>query len=317
MVNTDGSVETIIASTGFPLGLAVDFKKRLLFYAEYITAENTTVYKANLDGSKLSTIDITRRVLEITLLINKGMICWSDFDLKHIKCTDFSGNHSSVYNTIGNPQGIAAKDGVAYYTQNSPNRVTAMQLEDGSETVINIGSYNPSYDIAVLYGDGGTPESTKAVDAVITYPPRSFQTPTTSTHGATANININDKGKTEHFALTAVGILSGLLTVALVISIVIHTRRQHCVKDRAVDTEDDPCTHYTPELKDRTTPVYDTAAVSETTSTKNDVLSSGNDVSPSVDKFGSSADDVGPSADEIGPSVDDVSRSADDVGYDM
>lgn len=28
MVNTDGSVETIIASTGFPLGLAVDFKKR-------------------------------------------------------------------------------------------------------------------------------------------------------------------------------------------------------------------------------------------------------------------------------------------------
>ena len=31
-----------------------------------------------------------------------------------------------------------------------------MQLEDGSETVINIGSYNPSYDIAVLYGDDGT-----------------------------------------------------------------------------------------------------------------------------------------------------------------
>ena len=30
-----------------------------------------------------------------------------------------------------------------------------MQLEDGSETVVNIGSSHPSYGIAVLHGHGG------------------------------------------------------------------------------------------------------------------------------------------------------------------
>ena len=52
---------------------------RLLFYAEFISPEHTNLYKANLDGSKLSTIDITGMVMEITLLTNKGMLCWSDY----------------------------------------------------------------------------------------------------------------------------------------------------------------------------------------------------------------------------------------------
>ena len=47
----------------------------------------------------------------------------------------------------------------------------------------------------------------------------------------------------------------------------VSTYRQHCVKDGAVDIEDDCYTHTTPELRDMTTPVYDTVAVPETTST--------------------------------------------------
>ncbi|KAI0241232.1 hypothetical protein LSAT2_032451 [Lamellibrachia satsuma] len=135
------------------------------------------------------------------------------------------------------------------------------------------GSPVVSYDISLCSVTSTETVSTTAAssaDVVTTvnrrsYAPTSFQTSSTSTYGT--NIDGSDKDNTEHFALIAVGILSGLLAVALVISIFIRTRRQHSVKDRAVDTEDDPCIHTTKELRDMTKPVYETAAVPETTST--------------------------------------------------
>lgn len=41
--------------------------------------------------------------------------------------------------------------------------------------------------------------------------------------------------------------------------------RQHCVKCRAVDTNDNPYTHSRPESRDTTAPVYDVIAVPEAT----------------------------------------------------
>ncbi|KAI0242280.1 hypothetical protein LSAT2_014270, partial [Lamellibrachia satsuma] len=81
-----------------------------------------------------------------------------------------------------------------------------------------------------------------------------------------ANVNESEKDNTEHIGFIAVGILSGVLAVALVISISIHINRQHCVKCR-VDNEDDPYTHNRPENRDMTPPVYDAVVLPQTTQT--------------------------------------------------
>ncbi|KAI0240953.1 hypothetical protein LSAT2_004146, partial [Lamellibrachia satsuma] len=105
----------------------------------------------------------------------------------------------------------------------TPSRSQPSQLWDAVNRVVTlhpVGHNRLSFGHAVN-GWYPTPNVVTTVSSR-SYAPTSVQTSSTST--SRANINDGDKDNTEHFALIAVGILSGLLAVALVITIFIRTR---------------------------------------------------------------------------------------------
>ncbi|KAK2183131.1 hypothetical protein NP493_318g01033 [Ridgeia piscesae] len=147
MVNTDGSGrQALFNETGRLRGIAVDYKAGLLF-----RIWKQSIHRSNLDGSEdieiVSSSNTTwRKVLAINCnsknTTNNKKICWTDYRMKIIECSDYNGDNRDVYNTTGWPLALQMANDVIYYTQHHPNSVNTIQLKDGNRSVIDMGPYN-------------------------------------------------------------------------------------------------------------------------------------------------------------------------------
>lgn len=153
VTSLDGSWHTtLIHTTGEPRCLVVELKMRLLFYATQNPSAG--VNKAKLDGSDIIRIVSIPNVPPFGIAIdyNTNRICWTGYTKKMMGCADYSGNQRHLYNTSGHSSGLAIRNSVAYYTQNTPSMVIAMQLPGGQRTSLNLGDGNTGifHSVAIM-----------------------------------------------------------------------------------------------------------------------------------------------------------------------